>query len=417
MTMSATPEIVLRDPKLKANPYGLFAQLRRESPVCRARGVTRSFWLVTRYDDVAFVLKDSRFVADRRNAPLPARSMVEKAIHRIYGPILRNMLSSDDPDHARLRGLVQQAFTMRRVEELRGRVAELTNAYLDGLERRPEWDVVADYALPLPVTIISEMLGVPEADRAQFHKYSDTLVQSFGSSLPKMLRQSPNMFSFLRYIRSLVRLRRKRPQDDLVSALVMAEEAGDKLTEDELVSMILLLLIAGHETTVNLIGNGTLALLENPGEREKLLANPALIPLAVEEFARYYSPVDFANARFTRDDVSIAGIEIPKGQGVMASLSSANRDESKFENGDVLDVARDPNRHLAFGHGMHHCVGIFLARLEAQVAFTTLLRRYPELRLAAPREQLRWRPSFLLRGLQSLPVSSRGGRHVSSAAS
>ena len=415
--MSAISEIVLRDPELKANPYPVFSRLRRESPVCRARGVTRNFWLVTRYDDVVFVLKDNRFAANRRNAPVPGRGLIEKIVFRIYGPLLTNMLGADDPDHARLRGLVHQAFTMRRVEELRGRVAELTNAYLDRVERRAEWDVVSDFALPLPVTIISEMLGVPESERAYFHKCSDTLVQSFGSSLPRMLRQAPTMFGFLAYIRSLVRLRRKRPNDDLIGALVMAEEAGDKLTEDELVSMILLLLVAGHETTVNLIGNGTLALLENPEEHRKLLANPALIPLAVEEFARYYSPVDYSNARFTRSDVCIAGVEIPAGHGVLACLTSANRDESKFDRPDVLDVARDPNRHLAFGQGIHHCLGVFLARLEAQIAFTTLLRRCPELRLAAPRESLRWRRSFLLRGLQALPVNNSSGRHTVGAAS
>jgi len=402
--MSATTEIVLRDPQLKANPYPLFARLRRESPVCRARGITRNFWLVTRYDDVLFVLQDNRFAADRRNAPLPPRGLIERLIFQIYGPILRNMLGRDDPDHGRLRGLVQQAFTPRRVAELRARVEELTNANLDLVARRGEWDLIADYALPLPVTVISEMLGVPESDRARFHQRSDTLVRSFGSSLPRMLRQAPNMFAFVSYIRSMVKLRRKRPKDDLISALVMAEEAGDRLTEDELVSMILLLLVAGHETTVNLIGNGVLALLENPRQMEKLLENPALIPLAVEEFARYYSPVDYTNARFTRCGVSVAGIEIPAGQGVMACLSSANRDESKFDRPDDLNIARDPNRHLAFGQGSHHCLGVFLARLEAQVAFTTLLRRCPELRLAIPRESLRWRQSFLLRGLQALPV-------------
>jgi cytochrome P450 PksS len=410
-------EIVLRDPQLKANPYPLFARLRRESPVCRTRGVTRYFWLVTRYDDVVFVLKDAQFAANRKNAPVPGRSLIEKLIFRIYGPIITNMLGADEPDHGRLRGLVHQAFTMRRVEQLRTRVEALTNEYLDRAGRREQWDIVSDYALPLPVTIIAEMLGVPDSDRARFHKWSDTLVQSFGSSLRRMLANSPNIMEFLRYIRSMLRLRRKRPQDDLISALVMAEEAGDKLTEDELVSMILLLLVAGHETTVNLIGNGTLALLENPEQMEKLRANPALIPLAVEEFARYYSPVDYANTRWTRCDISIGGIVVPKGQGVLASLSSANRDESKFERPDVLDIAREPNRHLAFGQGAHHCLGVFLARLEAQVAFTTLLRRCPELRLAVPRESLRWRPSFLMRGLQSLPVSVSTASHTSSAAS
>lgn len=403
-------EILLRDPQLKADPYPVFARLRREAPVCRGRGVTRMYWVVTRYDDVVTVLNDRRFVADRRNAPVPAATLIEKLVFRIYGPLLRNMLGSDNPDHARLRRLVQQAFTMRRVEQLRGRVEELTNEYLDRVERRPQWDVMADYALPLPVTMISEMLGVAEAERAQFRRYSDTLVQSFGASLSRMVRHAPTMVQFLSYIRKMVRRRREVPGDDLISGLVLAEEAGDRLTEDELVSMILLLLVAGHETTVNLIGNGVLALLENPDQREKLCANPALLPLAVEEFARYYSPVDFANARYTICDVDVGGTRIPAGQAVLASLTSANRDEAKFERPYVLDIGREPNRHLAFGHGMHHCLGIFLARLEAQVAFATLLRRCPELRLIAPGDALRWRSSLLLRGLQALPVSSSADR-------
>jgi cytochrome P450 PksS len=372
--------------------------------------------MVTRYDDVVFVLKDNRFAANRKNAPVPGRGLIEKLIFGIYGPIVTNMLSTDDRDHGRLRGLVHQAFTMRRVENLRARIEALTNQYLDRVLPQHEWDIIADYALPLPVTIIAEMLGVPESDRVRFHQWSDTLVQSFGSSLQRMLRNAPNVMGFLGYIRSMVRLRRRQPQDDLISALVLAEEAGDKLTEDELISMILLLLVAGHETTVNLIGNGTLALLENPGQRERLCANPALIPLAVEEFARYYSPVDYTNARWTRCDVSVGGVAIAKGQGVLACLSSANRDESKFDRPDVLDVARDPNRHLAFGQGMHHCLGVFLARLEAQVAFTTILRRCPDLQLAAPRESLRWRNSFLLRGLQSLPVTATAKRRVGNLA-
>jgi len=315
--MGTANHIVLRDPQLKANPYPLFARLRREAPVCLARGVTRSFWLVTRYDDVIFVLKDSRFAANRKNAPTPPRRGIEKLIFHIYGPLLTNMLGSDEPDHGRLRALVHQAFTMRRVENLRERIEELTNEYLDRVERRRQWDLVADYALPLPVTIIAEMLGVPERERPQFRKWSDALVVSFGRSLQRMLGNTPGMMAFLRYIRSQVRLRRRRPQDDLIGALVMAEE-----------------------------------------------------------------------------------------HGVMGCLTSANRDESQFDRPDELDVGREPNRHLAFGQGTHHCLGVFLARLETQVAFTTLLRRCPDLRMAAPRESLRWRPSFLLRGLESLPVSA-----------
>ncbi|MGH9576472.1 MAG: cytochrome P450, partial [Terriglobales bacterium] len=212
-------------------------------------------------------------------------------------------------------------------------------------------------------------------------------------------------WALLRYIRGLVTLRRRHPEDDLISALVAAEEAGDKLNEDELLAMISLLLLAGFETTVNLIGNGTLALLEHPSEMERLRSQPELMPSAVEELLRYDSPIKLATPRWTQCEVTIGGLKIPPHAGLAIAIASANRDPQQFENPDALNLAREPNRHLSLGQGIHYCLGAPLARLEGQIAFTTLLRRFPHLRLAVPREALRWRKSMPLRGLESLPVS------------
>ncbi len=400
-----TSNICLADPELKANPYPLYARLRTEAPVCRVIGKTTRLWLVTRYDDVQNVLRDPRFANDRRNAPVET-TLQFRVLHRLFGPLIDHMLATDEPDHTRLRSLVQKAFTPKRVEELRPRVEALTEELLDKALRKQRWDVVSDFALPLPTTIIAEMLGIPPEDRPKFQKWSDTLLLASATTWKGMIKNVPMFMAFMRYIRGQIRERRKRPTDDLIGALVQAEEAGDRLTEDELLSMVLLLLVAGYETTVNLIGNGVLALLENPAQLEWLLKDPSLVPVAVEEFASYYTPIDYTNSRFTRCDVELAGVTIPAGQLMFAAISSANRDEAKFVDAERLNITRDPNRHLAFGHGIHFCLGVFLARIEAQIAFATLVRRWPDLQLAVPRESLEWRKSLLLRGLESLPVKS-----------
>ena len=231
------------------------------------------------------------------------------------------------------------------------------------------------------------MLGVPVSDRDRFQRWSTAMVDLRG--VLQIPRAVPSLWAFLRYIRKLVRLRRRQPENDLISALAAAEEAGDKLNEDELLAMVVLLLIAGYETTVNLIGNGTLALLENPAEMDRLRAQPSMMTCAVEEMLRYNSPLELATQRWALCDIEIAGVTIPKGDFVVAGIASANRDPQQFERPDVLDLAREPNRHVAFGQGIHYCLGAPLARMEAQIAFTALLRRLPELRLAVPRNMLR----------------------------
>lgn len=317
------------------------------------------------------------------------------------------MLDVDPPDHARLRALVQKAFTPRVVEQMRDRVRVLTEELLDRALDRGRIDLVRDYALPIPTTIIAEMLGVPVEDRHKFHRWSGAIVQSEPSGW-RMIPALPHVVLFLRYIRRLVRARRADPRDDLVSALVRAEEAGDQLNEDELLAMVFLLLIAGHETTVNLIGNGSLALLLHPSAMERLRTEPGLVPTGVEELLRHSGPLAMATERFAREDVEIAGVTIPRGSTVYAALASANRDERQFANPDAVDVTREPNRHLAFGLGIHFCLGAPLARLEAQVAFESLLRRTSALSLIAGSDALRWRRGLVLRGLVSLPVSLSG---------
>ena len=394
----------LASPAFKANPYPFYARLRAEEPVCSVLLPDKQVvWLVTRYDDVAMVLRDERFAKDKSRALAPEQLAKQPWVPALFRPLTRNMLDLDPPDHTRLRALVQKAFTPRVVEQVHARIQKLTEVLLDRAVERGRMDLVRDYALPIPTTIIAEMLGVPGEDRQKFHRWSRTIVQSNPSGW-RMVRAIPNAVMFLRYIRKLVNARRARPQDDLVSALVQVEEEGDQLSEDELLAMIFLLLIAGHETTVNLIGNGTLALLEHPDQMEKLRNDLELVKPAVEELLRYSGPVETATERYTREDVTIANVRIPRGELVYAVLASANRDERQFANPDAVDITREPNRHLAFGLGIHYCLGAPLARLEGQIAFATLFRRISALRLAVPQNALRWRRGLTLRGLESLPV-------------
>jgi cytochrome P450 PksS len=287
---------------------------------------------------------------------------------------------------------------------MRDRIQALTDELLTAVQARGRMDLIREYALPLPTTIIAEMLGVPVADRHKFQRWSKALVDA-GASFWAMLWAIPNVWFFLRYLRKLIRARRAAPRNDLLTALVQAEEAGKQLSEDELLAMIVLLLVAGHETTVNLIGNGTLALLQHPDQLEKLHDDPSLIRPAIEELLRYGSPVETATERFARQDVTLAGVTIPSGGLVFAAIASANRDERYFPNPDALDITREPNKHLSFGLGAHFCLGAALARLEGQIAINTLLRRAWPLRLAVAPERLRWRRGLVLRGLQALPVT------------
>ena len=430
LTAGVLEDSDITSPKFKANPFPLFAQLRAERPVCRATLPDRTpIWLVTRYDDVNLVLKDERFAKNRHVAMTPEQLRKLPWVPQMFRPLERNMLDLGPPDHTRLRSLVQKAFSPRLVEHMRERIQSLADELLICHAGTGEIELIRDFALPLPLTIITEILGVPVRDRQKFHKWSKVIVSAnphtlrLVSTLPgkrfhkwSKLIVTANRFKvplgffsavwkFNRYLHSLFNVKRADPGDDLTTALLQAEEAGEQLSEDELLGMIFLLLIAGHETTVNLISGGTLALLQNPDQMQKLRVDPSLINTAIEELLRYTAPVFMTTERFAREDVIIRGVTIRRGEIVFGVIGSANRDEAIFETPGELDISRENNRHLAFGNGTHFCLGAPLARLEAQIAINTLLQRAPDLRMNVPSESLRWRRSLILRGLESLPLA------------
>jgi cytochrome P450 len=402
--MTKITEPPFNSQQFKANPYPFYARLRAEAPAYRVNLPGKGpAWLITRYDDAARLLKDPRLAKDRRNALAAGPPAKQPWMPAFMQPLMYNMLDLDDPDHARLRGLVHKAFTPRLVGQLRGRVESLMAELLHKVRRSGRMDLVRDIALPLPVTIIADMLGVPPEERMDFHRWSNRMV-SVSSSF-EFLRIIPDAWAFFRYLRRLIARRRADPQDDLTSALVQAEEQGDSLNEDELLGMIFLLLVAGHETTVNLISGGVLALLQHPDQCAELRRRPELIGTAVEELLRYTSPVQLATERYARADMTIAGAEIRQGDLVLAVLASANRDETQFADPNALDLAREPNRHLAFGSGGHYCMGAPLARLEGQIAISTLLDLLPAMRLLERPDALRWRRGVFLRGVERLQLA------------
>jgi cytochrome P450 len=395
--------------EFKADPFPVYRRLRELAPVHRVQLPDRQkAWLVTRYDDVVAVLTDERFSKDAflvlSKEQLAASPLLAKLVTPLLMPLARHMLNRDPPDHTRLRALVQQAFSPRLVEGMRDRVETLADELLDRVERRGRMDLIADYALPIPTTVIAEMLGVPVTDRHKFHRWSTAMLAA-GASRFGLLQAMPSALLFMRYIRKLIQSRRANLRDDLISALITAKEASERLNDDEMLSMILLLIVAGHETTVNLVASGMLALLQHPDQLEKLRNDPALIKPAVEELLRFTAPVETATERFAREDIELAGVKISKGDLVTASIASANRDESRFINPDTLDITREPNKHLAFGLGIHFCLGASLARLEGQTAINTLLARTRDLRLTVDPAALRWRSGLVLRGLKALPLS------------
>ncbi len=394
MTSALGPEYI-------QDPHSVHDWLRADHPVAEVQmpdGMRA--WLVTRYADVRAALADPRLVKDFRKLfdsdPPEWQSAAEFVL-------AGHMLNLDPPDHERLRRLVNKAFTSRRVEQLRPRVAEITASLLDALSGVAEADLLAAFAFPLPVIVISELLGVPAEDRDDFRAWSAAAV----SSADDAAEITGAAEAMIEYFTALLAAKRAAPADDLLSALLQAQEAGDRLSEVELLAMTFLLLVAGHETTVNLIASGTLALLLNPAQRDRLLADRSLLPGAVEELVRYVSPVNNATARFTIAPTEIAGVTIPPGEVVLVALSSANRDPARYASPDTLDLTRDTSGHLAFGHGIHYCVGAPLARMEAVIALGALLDRFPAMTLAVPPESLRWRFSTLIRGLETLPVRLR----------
>jgi cytochrome P450 len=375
-----------------------YARLHAESAVHRIRLQSGAMgWLVTGYDAVRQALTEPRLqgrtgaVGDRR--PLPEELRLGMNSH---------MLNMDPPDHTRLRRLISTAFTRRRMEQMRPRIQQITGELLDAMSDRDEVDLLEALATPLPIRVLTEMLGVPDEKADAFRGWTMTLT---ASALP-LDELDAAATEMLHYTRSLLELKRREPRADLLSALVAVRDGEDRLTEHELTSMVFLLLIAGQETTVNLIGNAVLALLTSPRQLGSLRADANLMSSAIEELLRYDSPVQVA-LRFATEPVTLAGVTIPAGSVVLVSLLAANRDAARFDDPERLDLARAYNPQLAFGHGIHHCLGAPLARLEGSIAIGALLNRFPALRPAVPVEELSWRVSMVMHGLARLPVRLR----------
>ena len=392
-------------PEVQKDPYPLYKRLREEDPVHWSEALDA--WVLTRYDDVVAVLRDSRFSADRRGARNRYAQEAMAAAEEHGGPVARanTLLTSDPPDHTRMRLLISKAFLPRAVEKLRPHIQEITDELLDAVQEPGRLDILLDIAHPLPTIVIAELMGVSTGDRAQFKRWSDDIVATLGGGLtaPNLLERAAQSGRELSdYFRDVIADRRREPKEDLVSVLVAATDQGDVLSEAQLVATCVVALIAGNETTRNLIGNGMLALLRNPDQLEKLWHDPSLGESAVEELLRYAGPVQ-CTSRVATEDVEIDGKAVEKGQVVFTMLAAANRDPAHFSDPEKLDITRKDNHHVAFGSGIHSCLGQPLARLEAQIAFSTMARRIPNPRPAS--DELEWGPSFILRGLKSLPIT------------
>jgi cytochrome P450 len=384
------------DPAVVADPYPYYRLMRERDPVHRNSSIRA--WFLTRHADVNDLLRDERFSSDGTRG----ERYVEPPAGR--GRPGRSMLVVDPPDHTRLRNLVSKAFTPRMVERLRPRIESIAADLVEGLAGGgPEADLIGQFAYPLPVIVIAEMLGVPARDRAQFQEWSAVAVRGLDPFLDSETQNAvfDARDALLSYLRGIIGERRAEPADDLITAMIAARETGDFLSEGELVAMCNLLLVAGHETTVNLIGGGTLALLRNPDQLERLRRDPALARPAVEELLRHAPPVQWTG-RVATVELELGGRRIAPHQSVIGILAAANRDPEVFADPDRLDIGRDPNPHVSFGRGIHFCLGAPLAKLEAQVALPMLLDRFPDLRLAGEPEP---RPTWNLRGLARLPVA------------
>jgi len=393
----------LLDPEVLANPYPLYARLRTEDPVHWDPFLHA--WVVTRYPDVLTVLHD--YSADRTPTPEQLGAMGLESLTPIAAVMVRQMLFMDAPAHTRLRGLASVAFSPRRVEVLRGHIQEIADRLIDDTAAAGRMDLMAQFANPLPAIVTAEMLGVPVEDHDRLKCWSADFAEMLGNfqhnpdRVPRVLRSVEEMTA---YFRDAIASQRHTPREGLVRSLLTAEIEGDRLSEEEVIANCIVTMVGGQETTTNLIGNGMLTLLRHPQELERLRSDPSLTPSAVEELLRYESPSQHT-ARMAPTDRELGGRAIRKRQAVIAVMGAANRDPERFPDPDRLDLSRQPNRHVAFGWAAHFCFGAPLARIEGQIAFDTLLRRLPELRLESG--PLEWRENLGLRGLRSLPVAFR----------
>lgn len=376
------------------NPYPVYEKLRQSDPILNLQFPDGRFgWLISNYEEAVEALKDGRFSKD-----------VAKAMGQEQTSVFStNMLFSDPPDHKRLRGLVQKGFTPQRIADMRGHIQEIADNLLDAVSSKDSINLIDEYAFKLPIIVISEILGVPTEDQDKFRVWSNSIIGASNQEMNEQVVQHMN--EFIAYLKDWFAKVREQPGDDMISQLVIAENQGDRLSEQELYGVVTLMIIAGHETTVNLIGNGVLALLEHPEQRKLLQEQPELIHGAIEEMLRYNGPVEFSTSRWAAEDMDFHGVHIKKGDLVVIALNSANRDASQFENPDIFDITREKSQHLAFGKGIHLCLGAPLARLEGEIAINTLLRRYPNFELQRDIDELEWRPGMIVRGVKEIPIS------------
>lgn len=383
-----------------ADPYPTYAALRARDPIHWSS--LSNAWVVSRYQDIDAILRDHRRFSNDFQYRTPSRA------HRgrLNPAVDKSMLFVDPPDHTRLRSLVSKAFTPRTIETLELRVREIMSELLDQIPDPASFDLMHAIADPLPVIVIAELIGVPPQDRAQFKVWSDQRARTLEPTITARQRDIAVEAgqALQAYFLGIINERRLNPRDDLISALVAVEEAGDKLTEDEMVVMLRLLLVAGNETTTNLIGNGMLALLRHPEQLQLLRQRPELMPFAIEELLRYDAPVQ-TDIRTALEDVELGGKPIRAGQGVLLLIGSANRDPEVYSEPDRLDLTRCETSHIAFGRGIHHCLGAPLARLEGRIAFTMLLERFEDMHLLTDRPQ--FKDHVVLRGLETLPTGAR----------
>lgn len=405
-TNQRTPSLSqIPDPEYLANPYPLYHQLRAISPVFWDEGLGGA-WAITNHEDVMAGLRDSRFTAERIDItadwiPEEMRATLEQPIYALA----RQMLFLDPPDHTRMRSLVSRAFTPRMIEKLRPRIQQIVDELLEPIQAKGRMEVISEFSYPLPAIVIAEMLGVPAKDRDRFSLWTDhfgRLLDTRDITFEALVESLTGVNEFMEYFRVIINQQRKEPQDNLMQAMLDAEEQGDALSENEILANCVLILAAGHGTTTHLIGNGLVALLRHPKQMELLRANPSLLPSAVAELLRYDSPVQITS-RTAKEDLHIQGVEIKAGQRVVFSLGAANHDPAQFAQPDTLDIRRTENRLMSFGQGIHFCLGAQLARVEAEIAFGSLLKRCAQLRLES--ETVEWFPSNAFRGVVELPVA------------
>ncbi|MDQ2655444.1 MAG: cytochrome P450 [Chloroflexota bacterium] len=415
----------ITSPEAREHAFARYAELRQQCPVMHAL-VTgaggdadidglpeRPIWLFTDYEANNRGLLNPAVGVDPTTALTPEQLAELPQPPEELKSLRRNILSLDPPEHTRLRRLVQPAFTASTIEKLRPRIQAITDGLLDSIEAQAaagsenaphrHMELISQFSYPLPVTVICEMLGIPEEDREQTQRWSENLLKPIREEEAEEIGRG--IGEFMEYLRALFAQRRAEPRDDLITDLLQAEVEGDRLTEDEVLAMVFILFVAGHITTVNLIANGTYALLTNPAQMAELRAHPDLIENAVEEILRYYGPAETSTLRFAAQDFEIEGQAIERGAPLLFLLASANHDPERFVDPESFNISRaDANRHIAFGKGIHACLGAPLARLEGQIAIATLVQRYPDLQLAVPASEITWDRSFL-RNLTSLPLT------------